>query len=65
MAGCECLTGSFLLCLGSLEERRFFDRWIIVQFFDEEKLPMASRDKDAEPVDPYIGMFENVELVVR
>jgi hypothetical protein len=56
---------AFSYAFGTLEERKFFDKWIVVQFFDEEKLSKASKSKDTKPVDPYIGIYENGELVLR
>jgi hypothetical protein len=54
---------AFSYAFGTIGEGKFFDKWIVIQFFDEEKLLKGSKDKD--PVDPYIGIFENGELVLR
>jgi hypothetical protein len=40
----------------------FFNKWCVVQFSDTEKL---LKHKDKKPVDPYIGVYENGELVLR
>jgi hypothetical protein len=40
----------------------FFRRWFVVRFFDTEKF---TKTKDKMPIDPYIGTYENGELVLR
>lgn len=39
-----------------------FNRWCVVQFSDNEKFV---KPKSNKPVDPYIGIYENGELVLR
>jgi len=39
-----------------------FNKWCVVQFSDNEKFVKA---KGKKPVDPYIGIYENGELVLR
>jgi hypothetical protein len=41
---------------------KFFDKWTVIQFSDTEKF---LKHKGKEPVDPYIGFYENGELVLR
>ncbi len=40
----------------------FFNKWTVVQFSDWGKLSQA---KGKKVVDPYIGIYENGELVLR
>jgi hypothetical protein len=56
---------SFSYAFGTIEERKLFDKWVVIQFFDEEKLLKGSKNKDKDPVDPYIGTYESGELVLR
>jgi hypothetical protein len=41
----------------------FFNKWCVVQFSDTEKF--FAKHKEKKPVDPYIGIYENGELVLR
>jgi hypothetical protein len=46
---------------GMLQDE-LFKKWCVVQFSDTEKFLKA---KGKKPVDPYIGIYENGELVLR
>jgi hypothetical protein len=50
---------------GTAEAEQFFDKWTVVQFSDSEKFLKAMKARDTKPVDPYIGIYENGELVLR
>ncbi len=56
---------AFSYAFGTMEEEKFFEKWIVIQFFDDEKLLKASKNKEKNTVDPYIGIYENGELVLR
>jgi len=40
----------------------FFEKWTVVRFSDNEKI---ANWKGQQRVDPYIGVYENGELVLR
>jgi hypothetical protein len=46
---------------GMLQDE-LFNKWCVIQFSDTEKVLRA---KGKKPVDPYIGIYENGELVLR
>jgi hypothetical protein len=47
--------------LGMLQDE-LFNKWCVIQFSDTEKFLRA---KGKKPVDPYIGIYESGELVLR
>jgi hypothetical protein len=47
---------------GTVESEQFFDTWVVIQFSDTERF---LKHKGKIPVDPYIGFYENGELVLR
>ncbi|SRR6266403_156515 len=55
----------FGYAFGGAAAIQYFDKWTVIQFSDDDKFLKAIRTKDTKPVDPYIGYYENGELVFR
>ena len=54
--------GAFSFAFGTVAQIQSFDQWTVIQFWDDEKV---TKHKGTKPVDPYIGFYENGELVLR
>jgi hypothetical protein len=62
MQGVAVAHAAFSFAFGSVADIQSFDKWTIVQFWDNKKV---SEHKGTKPVDPYIGFYENGQLVLR
>jgi len=55
----------FSYAFGTAQSIQDFDHWTVIQFFDTAKVVNAAMTKDTKAVDPYIGVYENGQLVLR
>ncbi len=55
----------FSYAFGTAQSIQDFDHWTVIQFFDTAKVVDAAMTKDAKAVDPYIGVYENGQLILR